>query len=79
MESHGPLRLLLIDNHLLTAITQYSCAWLLLPLDRLYVVDFDTLAWWLSAAERQLPSGGLNGRPKKLEDLSPFLYVMFVP
>jgi geranylgeranyl transferase type-2 subunit beta len=25
------------------------------------------LGWWL--AERQLPSGGLNGRPEKLEDV----------
>lgn len=32
-------------------------------------VDQDTLAWWL--AERQLPNGGLNGRPEKLEDVSP--------
>lgn len=30
-------------------------------------VDIDTLAWWL--AERQLPNGGLNGRPEKLEDV----------
>lgn len=36
-------------------------------LDRLDVVDLDTLAWWLS--ERQLPNGGLNGRPEKLEDV----------
>ncbi|KAI9293245.1 terpenoid cyclases/Protein prenyltransferase [Neoconidiobolus thromboides FSU 785] len=27
----------------------------------------DRLAWWL--AERQLPNGGLNGRPEKLEDV----------
>ncbi|KAI8869239.1 terpenoid cyclases/Protein prenyltransferase, partial [Ramicandelaber brevisporus] len=27
----------------------------------------DTLAWWL--AERQLPEGGLNGRPNKLADV----------
>lgn len=25
------------------------------------------LGWWL--AERQLPNGGLNGRPEKLEDV----------
>lgn len=25
------------------------------------------LGWWLS--ERQLPNGGLNGRPEKLEDV----------
>ena len=30
-------------------------------------VDVDTLAFWL--CERQLPSGGLNGRPEKLEDV----------
>lgn len=29
--------------------------------------DSNTLAWWLS--ERQLPNGGLNGRPGKLEDV----------
>ena len=31
-------------------------------------VDADNLGWWL--AERQLPNGGLNGRPEKLEDVS---------
>ena len=31
-------------------------------------VDEKTLAWWL--AERQLPNGGLNGRPEKLEDVN---------
>jgi prenyltransferase beta subunit len=30
-------------------------------------VDVDTLAFWL--CERQLPNGGLNGRPEKLEDV----------
>ena len=34
---------------------------------RLDVVDRDSLAWWL--CERQLPSGGLNGRPEKLPDV----------
>lgn len=37
-------------------------------MDRLDVVDVPTLAWWL--AERQLPSGGLNGRPEKLPDVN---------
>jgi prenyltransferase beta subunit len=32
------------------------------------VVDRDLLGAWLS--ERQLPNGGLNGRPEKLEDVS---------
>jgi prenyltransferase beta subunit len=36
-------------------------------LDRLDVVDKETLCWWL--CERQLPNGGLNGRPEKLEDV----------
>mmetsp|Transcript_614 Transcript_614/g.1877 ORF Transcript_614/g.1877 Transcript_614/m.1877 type:complete len:351 (+) Transcript_614:40-1092(+) len=30
-------------------------------------IDADLLSWWL--AERQLPSGGLNGRPEKLADV----------
>ena len=34
---------------------------------RLEAVDADLLGWWL--AERQLPSGGLNGRPEKLQDV----------
>jgi len=45
----------------------FVCVAALAILDRLDVVDVDTLAWWLS--ERQLPSGGLNGRPEKLEDV----------
>ena len=30
-------------------------------------MDADRLGWWL--CERQLPSGGLNGRPEKLPDV----------
>ena len=37
-------------------------------LDRLDLVDRDLTGAWLS--ERQLPNGGLNGRPEKLEDVS---------
>ncbi|XP_035721467.1 geranylgeranyl transferase type-2 subunit beta-like isoform X2 [Vespa mandarinia] len=33
----------------------------------LSITDADRLAWWL--CERQLPSGGLNGRPEKLPDV----------
>lgn len=33
----------------------------------LHLVDADQLSWWL--CERQLPSGGLNGRPEKLPDV----------
>ncbi|KAJ3211422.1 hypothetical protein HDU67_004551 [Dinochytrium kinnereticum] len=35
--------------------------------DALDLVDADKLGWWL--AERQLNSGGLNGRPEKLADV----------
>jgi geranylgeranyl transferase type-2 subunit beta len=33
----------------------------------LHLIDVDRLGWWL--CERQLPSGGLNGRPEKLPDV----------
>ncbi|KAH7905667.1 rab geranylgeranyltransferase [Hygrophoropsis aurantiaca] len=36
--------------------------------------DTDTLAWWL--CERQRPSGGLNGRPEKLEDVCYSFWVL---
>ncbi|EIN06882.1 terpenoid cyclases/Protein prenyltransferase [Punctularia strigosozonata HHB-11173 SS5] len=37
-------------------------------------LDRDTCAWWLS--ERQLPNGGLNGRPEKLEDVCYSFWVL---
>lgn len=45
----------------------FVCVAALTILDRLDLVDVETLGWWL--AERQLPCGGLNGRPEKLEDV----------
>jgi prenyltransferase beta subunit len=45
----------------------FVCVGALAILDRLEEVDAQTLGWWL--AERQLPNGGLNGRPQKLEDV----------
>lgn len=33
-------------------------------------IHVDTLTWW--SLEQQLPSGGLNRRPEKLEDVSLF-------
>lgn len=33
----------------------------------MHLLDCDRLGWWL--CERQLPSGGLNGRPEKLPDV----------
>lgn len=49
-------------------IEVFVCVAALAILDRLDLVDTPTLAWWIS--ERQLPNGGLNGRPEKLEDVS---------
>ncbi len=45
----------------------YTCVGALAIADRLDLVDRDRLGGWLS--ERQLPTGGLNGRPEKLEDV----------
>ncbi|KAF9005183.1 terpenoid cyclases/protein prenyltransferase alpha-alpha toroid [Cyathus striatus] len=52
----------------------FVCVAALAILDRLDVVDLDTLGWWLS--ERQLPNGGLNGRPQKLEDVCYSFWVL---
>lgn len=38
----------------------YCCVGLLSILGRLHLIKADTLGWWL--CERQLPSGGLNGK-----------------
>ena len=45
----------------------YTCVGALAIAGRLDLVDKDRLGNWLS--ERQLPNGGLNGRPEKLEDV----------
>jgi len=45
----------------------YCCVGSLAIADKLELIEADQLGWWLS--ERQLPSGGLNGRPEKLPDL----------
>eukprot|EP01133_Synstelium_polycarpum_P011905 gene11905-13871_t len=44
----------------------FTCVGALAILGRLDLVDCDQLGWWLS--ERQLPNGGLNGRPEKTSD-----------
>jgi geranylgeranyl transferase type-2 subunit beta len=44
-----------------------TCVGALAIAERLDLVDTDRLAGWLS--ERQVPCGGLNGRPEKLEDV----------
>lgn len=68
-ESHaamGASPALFAPARLLTIVAVFVCTAALAILDRLDVIDQETLAWWL--AERQLPNGGLNGRPEKLED-----------
>jgi geranylgeranyl transferase type-2 subunit beta len=45
----------------------YCCIGFLSIMNRLHLINADLLGWWL--AERQLPSGGLNGRPEKLADV----------
>lgn len=40
---------------------------IILRAGNLYRIDADRLGHWL--CERQLPSGGLNGRPEKLPDV----------
>lgn len=45
----------------------YCCVGLLSITNQLHRLDCEKLAWWL--CERQLPNGGLNGRPEKLPDV----------
>uniref|UniRef100_A0A8B9EG54 protein geranylgeranyltransferase type II n=1 Tax=Anser cygnoides TaxID=8845 RepID=A0A8B9EG54_ANSCY len=45
----------------------YCCTGFLAITDQLHQINADLLGWWL--CERQLPSGGLNGRPEKLPDV----------
>jgi len=52
----------------------FVCTAALAILDRLDEIDYETLGWWL--AERQLPNGGLNGRPEKLEDVCYSFWVL---
>ncbi|KAF8323502.1 rab geranylgeranyltransferase [Cantharellus anzutake] len=53
----------------------WTCVAALAILDRIEgEVDQQILGWWL--AERQLPNGGLNGRPEKLEDVCYSFWVL---
>lgn len=45
----------------------YCCVGFLSVTKHLHLLDTEKLCWWL--CERQLPSGGLNGRPEKLPDV----------
>lgn len=45
----------------------FTCVAALDIANRIDIVDRDLLSWWL--CERQTNSGGLNGRPEKLQDV----------
>ncbi|XP_060088021.1 geranylgeranyl transferase type-2 subunit beta isoform X2 [Heteronotia binoei] len=49
------------------ALLIYCCTGFLAITGQLHQINADLLGWWL--CERQLPSGGLNGRPEKLPDV----------
>lgn len=51
----------------LTNDLAYTCVGTLSILERLEEIDQDLLNWWL--CERQVPEGGLNGRPEKKPDV----------
>lgn len=51
----------------LTNFQIYCCVGVLSITHCLHYLNPDLLGWWL--CERQLPSGGLNGRPEKLPDV----------
>lgn len=45
----------------------YCCVGFLSITHQLHRIDTEKLCWWL--CQRQVPSGGLNGRPEKLPDV----------
>jgi len=53
---------------LLFLFSVFCCVGALALTGSLDLVDKDLLGWWL--CERQVKSGGLNGRPEKLPDVS---------
>ncbi|XP_022742712.1 geranylgeranyl transferase type-2 subunit beta 1 isoform X2 [Durio zibethinus] len=55
----------------------FCCVGALAITGSLHHVDKDLLGWWL--CERQVKSGGLNGRPEKLPDVGIFFEVQTEP
>lgn len=49
-------------------LSVFCCVGALAITGSLDLIDKDLLGWWL--CERQVKSGGLNGRPEKLPDVS---------
>ena len=62
-----------VDNDYVFNITAvFCCVGALAITGSLHHVDKDLLGWWL--CERQVKSGGLNGRPEKLPDVGSLLF-----
>ena len=58
---------------IMTAV--FCCVAALAITGSLHHVDKDLLGWWL--CERQVKSGGLNGRPEKLPDVGKLKNLVF--
>lgn len=55
----------------------FCCVGALALTGSLHHIDKDLLGWWL--CERQVKSGGLNGRPEKLPDVGVYcIYLLFI-
>lgn len=58
-------------------ISVFCCVGALAITGSLHRIDKDLLGWWL--CERQVKSGGLNGRPEKLPDVSVVLcFILYI-
>lgn len=55
------------ESHASMVFTCLGALSIVNKLDLLTLEQIDTIAWWL--CERQVPEGGLNGRPSKLPDV----------
>ncbi len=54
----------------------YCCVSMLAIVKQVHRIDADMVAWWL--CERQLPSGGLNGRFAYCSDVCTYVYACII-
>jgi prenyltransferase beta subunit len=67
----------LMNSSLSTVTAVFCCVGALALTGSLHHIDKDLLGWWL--CERQVKSGGLNGRPEKLPDVGVYcIYLLFI-
>jgi prenyltransferase beta subunit len=67
----------LMNSSLFTVTAVFCCVGALALTGSLHHIDKDLLGWWL--CERQVKSGGLNGRPEKLPDVGVYcIYLLFI-